>query len=140
MSRDRSVSMMTGYRRKFRCLISEKSRTISLQQVRKASGSTGTENTATSGRHSSVLWCLTKQGDSTQSQVFIVGKIHTAIYWVMTRGAKMGGQQHLESLHNLHIPPRRWSVFLRNIHDHLQDYAKPYPSRRQCEILDFFYN
>jgi len=68
--RDRSVSTMTGYRRKFRCLIPEKGRTISLQQVQKAPGSIGTENAATSGRHSSVLCCLTKQGDSTQNLSF----------------------------------------------------------------------
>lgn len=61
---------MTGYRRKFRCLIPEKGRTIYLQQVQKAPGSIGTENTATNGRHSSVLWCLTKQGDSTQNLSF----------------------------------------------------------------------
>jgi len=65
--RDRSVSTMTAYRRIFRCLIPEKGKTISLQKVQKAPGSNGTKNTAISGRHSSVLCCLTKQGHSIQN-------------------------------------------------------------------------
>ena len=54
----------------------------------------------------------------------------------MTTGGKMGGYQHLESLYNLHLPPRRRCVFLRNVDDHLLDCKKPYPSRRPYEVLE----
>ena len=57
----------------------------------------------------------------------------------MTTGGKKGGYQYLESLYNLHLPPSRRSVFLRNIDDYLLDYKKPYPSMRQYEILERFY-